>query len=264
VFRRRHSAAETPTADEDVLPVAPESARSRIAGEYGLRADASDLAEALVQADALWTPPRPGTLAPGVTALWPELVPPSLVGVRLWPALVAAASGPALVLADVRGGIRVILDLARADSRPGWVAAAAVARAARMPGSHQLWRHWQPELAAHAAHDLAPSCDGHTHLARPDVRGQYATALPQHDAWQMSRSWVPAELNPTLVEDTHWVVLGESDRPLRERNPEIRGRWDVTGLDEFAAALVAPYSPPGPLPPDVAAVVRAMLPVAVH
>jgi hypothetical protein len=222
------------------------------------------LADAIGQADPLWTSPGPGEVQRGVDAVFGGRPPASLIGVRLWPVPVHSASGPAMVLADLRHRVHVVVDVAPAPvnraPRPGWVAAATIAYGARMAGSHELWRHWSIELADHAPHEWTPSCEDHDHLARPNAQGLLVTGIPQHDAWMMSRSWLSGELAVPSVTDTRWVVLSASERPLRERERLIRGQWDVVSFAEFATVLTAPHDEDATLPPALATVVRMLLP----
>lgn len=225
---------------------------------------AASLALAIQQADALWAAPGTGEVQRGLNAVCGGRPPASLGGVQLWPVLVESGSGPALVLADVRHRVHVVVDIALGPSgrprRPGWVTAATVTHSARMPGSHPLWRNWQIELSDHAPHDWAPACEDHTHLARPNAQGKLVTAVPQHDAWMMSRSWLSAELTLPSVLDVRWVVLGASRRPLRERDPLIRSQWDAVCFAEFAVAVSEQYDDQTPPPASVATVLRMMLP----
>lgn len=219
------------------------------------------LAAAIAQTAPLWSPPAPAEVQRGTSAVCGGRPPVSVVGVQLWPVLPESTSGPALVLADIRRRIHVVVDVtpvAARTPRPGWVAASGIVHAARLPGSHPLWRHWQFELADHAAHEPSPACDGHVHLARPNAQGRLQTGLPQHDAWMMSRSWLPAELALPSTTDVRWVVLSSSDRPLRLREPSIHGTWDAVSYAEFAAGATTGYDPDEPLPASVAALLDLM------
>lgn len=222
------------------------------------------LALAITQADPLWAVPRAGEVQRGVDAICGGRASASLVGLQLWPVLLESTSGPALVLADVRRRVHVVVDIALAPSgrprRPAWVAAAAITHSARMPGSHPLWRHWQIELSDHAPHEWGPACADHTHLARPNAQGHMITGVPQHDAWMMSRSWLSTELALPSVPDVRWIVLGPSRRPLRERDPLIRGQWDTVSFSEFAAAAAGPFDADVPLAASVGTVLRMLLP----
>ena len=224
----------------------------------------SALALAITQADPLWAAPRTSEVQRGLDAICGGRAPAALVGVQLWPVLLDSASGPALVLADVRHRVHVVVDIALAAGgrprRPGWVAAAAITHSVRMPGSHPLWRHWQIELSDHAPHDWTPACDDHAHLARPNAQGHLVTGVPQHDTWMMSRSWLSAELALPSVPDVRWVVLGPTRRPLRERDPLIRGQWDTVSFSEFAGVAAGPPDADAPLAASVATVLRMLLP----
>ena len=247
----------------------------RIAARFGLRPWdgttapelVAPLADAIQQADQLWTAPQAGEVQRGVVALFGGRPPASLVGVRLWPVLTQSASGPALTLADVRHRVHAVVDVAHVPlgsassaPRPGWVAASGVALAARMSGSHELWRHWHPELSAHAPHDWSPACDDHAHLARANAQGQFVAGIPQHDAWVMCRSWLPRGLVVPSATDVRWIVLSASDRPLREREPLVRSRWEAVSFTEFAVALCGYYEADTGLPASIAAVLRTLLP----
>lgn len=223
------------------------------------------LASAIQQARALWGPPGIGGMQPGVTAVCGGRPPASLLGRQLWPVLVQSASGPALALTDIRYRIHVVVDVAHTIAgwppRPGWVPAAAVAHGARLAGSHPLWRRWQFELSDRTPHDWAPSCGDHTHLHRPNAQGRLVTGIPQHDAWTMSRSWLSSELALSSVTDVRWVVLSATDRPVRERESQIRSYWDAVSFAEFSTAVTAEYDSEVPLPPSVARVLRMMQPI---
>jgi hypothetical protein len=286
VFRRRPQVPLDPANPPRIAPQCeapssePEDAETttaadrlaRIAARFGLSpwedgAEAGAglaLADALYQCDPFWTTPRPGELQRGVHLLCGGRAPGALAGMRLWPVLGQSASGPALVLADIRHRVHVVVDVAQTGSgvpvRPGWVPASVVAPAPHMPGSHPLWRHWQIELADHAPHEPVAACADHTHLARPNAQGRFLTGIPQHDAWMMSRSWLPDDLVLPSVTDVHWVVFGSSSRSLRERDPLIRSRWDVVSFADFAELLAAGYEQDATLPPAVATVVRMLLP----
>lgn len=255
----------------DVTAPAATGELGRMAERFGLRprddtttaGQAAALAAAIQCADPLWTPPRPGQVQRAAQALCGGRAPDRLIGVELWP--VVTQSGPALVLADARRRARVVVDVhpARAGvHRPRWVAASAVVHSARMPGSFALWQHWRPELTAHAPHDWTPTCDGHVHLDRPNAQGMWTTAIPRHDAWMMSRSWLPAEIVLPHSTDARWIVLGPDDRPLRQRDPLVRSTWDVVCFEEFAAVMAAHFGTDAALDPAVATVVRLMLPGA--
>jgi hypothetical protein len=223
------------------------------------------LAAALWQADPLWAAPRAGEVQRGLDAICGGHPPAALIGVQLWPTLLESASGPALVRADVRHRVHVVVDIPLAPTgrprRPGWVAAASITHSARMPGSHPLWRHWQIELSDHAPHDWGAACADHTHLARPNAQGHLITGVPQHDAWMMSRSWLSPELALPSVPDVRWIVLGPTRRPLRERDPLIRGQWDTVSFGEFASAVAGQPDADAPqLPASVGTVLRMMLP----
>jgi hypothetical protein len=225
------------------------------------------LASAIQQARALWGPPGSGRMQPGVYAVCGGRPPASLLGRQLWPVLVQSDSGPALVLTDIRYRIHVVVDVAHTlggwPPRPRWVPAAAVAHSARLPGSHPLWRRWQFELNDRAPHDWTPSCADHLHLGRPNAQGRLVTGIPQHDVWTMSRSWLPSELRLPSVTDVRWVVLSATDRPIRERESEIRSRWDAVSFAEFAAAALAEHDSEAPLPTSLAAALRMMRPLPV-
>ena len=249
----------------------------RLAARFGLHPwDAGDrpaagppssvppLAVAIQRAAPLWSPPRGGGEVPlGVSALCGGHPPASLIGVPAWPVLIGSGSGPALVLADLSCRVHVVVDVAHSPSghpvRPRWIPAGVIAHGARMPGSHPLWRHWAPELCAHAPHAAAPTCESHTHLARPNAQGQLVTGVPQHDAWVMSRSWLPPEYVVPSAADAKWVVLGASDRPPRERDQLIRSRWDAVSFEQFAAVVAARHADDVTLPPALAVVLRMML-----
>jgi hypothetical protein len=222
------------------------------------------LASAIQQARALWGPPGYGRMQPGVSAVCGGRPPASLLGRQLWPVLVQSASGPALVLTDIRYRIHVVVDVAHTlggwPPRPRWVPAAVVAHGVRLPGSHPLWRRWQFELSDRAPHDWAPSCADHLHLGRPNPQGRLVTGIPQHDAWAMSRSWLSAKLGLASVTDVRWVVLSATDRPVRERESQIRSHWDAVSFAEFATAALAEYDDDAPLPTSLAAVLRMMRP----
>ena len=246
----------------------------RIARRFGLQAydDAAapssvpSLAAAIQQAAHLWAAARPGQLQEGVSAVFGARAPASLIGARLWPVLTESGSGPALMLADGRRRVHVVVDVAHLPSgrpvRPEWVPAAGIAPSARMSGSHQLWRHWHGELSAHTPHAWTPACDDHVHLARPNVQGQLVAGLPQHDAWVMSRSWLPSRFVVPFTSDTRWIVLSASERPLAERDHLIRSRWDAVSFEEFAAVVAAHHGADATLHPSIATVLRMMLPTA--
>jgi hypothetical protein len=251
----------------------PSDVLGRIAERFELRpwdpqavrpAGITVLAEAIAQAAQLWTAPGPGELQRGVEALFGGRAPATLIGIRLWPVLVQSASGPALVLADIRHRVHVVVDVAPAPlnraPRPGWTAAAAIAYGARIPGSHELWRHWSIELADHAPHEWMASCEDHNHMARPNAQGLLVTGIPQHDAWMMSRSWLPAELTVPSITDTRWVVLSASARPLRERERQVRSQWEVVSFADFATTLTAHHAEDPTLPFAVATIIRMLLP----
>jgi hypothetical protein len=286
VFRRRAQQATLEPAPQAVVPASPDvdpsadevaepsdyEELSRVLAPFALPpwdheaapVSGPALALAITQADPLWAAPRTGEVQRGLDAICGGRAPASLVGVQLWPVLVDSASGPALVLADVRHRVHVVVDIALAPSgrsrRPGWVAAAGITHSARMPGSHPLWRHWQIELSDHAPHDWTPACDDHLHLARPNAQGHLITAVPQHDAWMMSRSWLSAELALPSVLDVRWVVLGPTRRPLREWDPLIRGQWDTVSFSDFATVVAGPADADAPLPGSIATVLRMLLP----
>jgi hypothetical protein len=286
VFRRRaqHTVLEPapeaveiapPPADEFDEPSEPSDyeALERVLARFALPpwdhetapVSGPALAAAISQAETLWAAPRATEVQRGVHAICGGRPPASLIGVQLWPVLLESASGPALVLADVRHRVHVVVDIALAPNgrprRPGWVAAATITHSARMPGSHPLWRHWQIELSDHAPHDLGAACADHTHLARPNAQGHMTTGVPQHDAWMMSRSWLRSELALPSVPDVRWIVLSPTRRPLRDRDPLIRGLWDTVSFSEFATAIAGPPDADAPpLPPSVGTVLRMMLP----
>jgi hypothetical protein len=203
--------------------------------------DSSSLAGLIQRTDGLWIAPRAGEVQPGVNAVFGSRPPTELIGVRLWPVLISSGHGPALVLVDIHYRVRVVVDVARAPGglpyRPGWVAAATVSYGARMPGSHELWLDWARELSEHAPHDWTPACAEHAHLPRPDPHGQYVTAIPQHDAWLMSRSWVPSDLIVPSIADVRRIVLSRSERPLRARERRIRSRWDAVSFAQFGGVV---------------------------
>ena len=273
MFRRQSKPAP---ADADPVCLAPAEIPGelgRIAERFGLRpwsstltpTASSPLAAAIQRADSLWTAPRAGQVQAGIDVLCGARAPESLIGVEVWPVVIQSGGGPALVLVDLNRRVRIVVDVghlaAHGSTQPRWVPAATVARSARMPGSIPLWQHWRPELSAHTPHDWAGACEDHTHLDRPNVQGQLATAIPQHDAWVMSRSWLPAELVLPSATDARWVVLGASDRPLRQRDRLIRSTWDAVSFEEFAAALSAHHAVDPPLDPSIATVLRMMLPL---
>jgi hypothetical protein len=286
VFRRRaqHTVLEPapeaveiapPPADEFDEPSEPSDyeALERVLARFALPpwdhetapVSGPALVAAISQAETLWAAPRATEVQRGVHAICGGRPPASLIGVQLWPVLLESASGPALVLADVRHRVHVVVDIALAPNgrprRPGWVAAATITHSARMPGSHPLWRHWQIELSDHAPHDLGAACAAHTHLARPNAQGHMITGVPQHDAWMMSRSWLRSELALPSVPDVRWIVLSPTRRPLRDRDPLIRGLWDTVSFSEFATAIAGPPDADAPpLPPSVGTVLRMMLP----
>ena len=262
-----------PDPDSDGAAVIP-GELGRIAERYGLRpwsstatpTAVSPLAAAIQRADVLWAAPRAGQVQTGTDLLCGGRAPESLIGVEAWPVVLQSGGGPALVLVDLNRRVRVVVDVGpmavHGSAQPGWVPAATVARCARMPGSFQLWQHWRPELSAHTPHDWSAACEDHTHLDRPNAQGQLTTAIPQHDAWTMSRSWLPTELVLPAASDARWVALNASDRPLRQRNRLIRSTWDVVSYEEFAAGLAAHRAADPPLDPAIATVLRMMLPVA--
>lgn len=272
MFRRRApgstagSGPEPAGAAAPVTPAQPVGELARIAARFGLQppdpAAGPSLAEAIVHADELWTAPRPGEIQRGVGAMFGGCPPVSLTGIRLWPVFGGSQREPDLILADALNRAHVVVDVAPTASAapPAWVAAADVARCPRMPGSHQLWRHWQPELGARVPHDWTPACEGHTHLARSDLHGHQVSAIPQHDAWVMSRSWLPREVTMPSADDVRWIVLTASDQPLRERQPLIRSRWDSVSFARFATVVTEPYDDDASLSPSLAAVLRLMLP----
>lgn len=268
------SPAAPPDRDDEPADAEATDALARIAERFGLRpwepdadtapGSVATLAGAIQQADQLWAAPGPGEVQRGVEAIFGGRAPAALIGVRLWPVLVQSATGPAMVLADIRHRVHVVVDVPPAPvnraPRPGWVAAAAVAYGARMAGSHELWRHWAIELTDHAPHECTPACEGHNHLARPNAQGMLVTGIPQHDAWMMSRSWLSGELAIPSVTDTRWIVLSASPRPLRERERLVRSQWDVVSFGEFATVLAAHHDGESALAPAVATVVRMLLP----
>jgi hypothetical protein len=227
------------------------------------RVDGPTLGAALAQADLLWDAPRPGEAQPGLTAVFGGFPPASLIGVRLWPVLVRPHGAAVLVLADVRHQVHVVVEVASAidgqTPRPKWVSAASISHGTRLPGSVELWRHWAIELSDHAPHEWSAGCDGHNHLPRPNAQGHLVTAIPQHDAWVMSRTWLPGELVVPSVTDVRWLVLSASDRPLKEREPQVRSRWDAVSYADLAGALAARYADTA-LPDAVAAVLELLPP----
>jgi hypothetical protein len=222
------------------------------------------LAAAIAQVGELWAAPRPGQVQDGVAAVCGGRVPASLLGIRLWPVLSQSGARPALLLADIHHRVHVVVDIVTTDRtlRPSWVAAATVDRGPRAPGSHYLWRHWNPELFAHAPHDWTSACDEHAHLARADAQGRLVAAVPQHDAWVMSRSWLAAELVMVSITDVHWVVLSPSAHPLRERDRRIQSQWQAVSFDDFAAVLATHHDADAALPYSDATLLQLMLPPA--
>jgi hypothetical protein len=268
-------AEEPPGWRDDAAEDEPSDELARIAARFELQpwdpaalrpAGVTVLADAIQQAGQLWTSPGPAEVQRGVEAIFGGRPPASLIGVRLWPVLVQSTSGPALVLADIRHRVHVVVDVAPAPvnraPRPGWTAAAAIAYGARMPGSHDLWRHWSIELADHAPHEWVASCEDHNHMPRPNAQGLLVTAIPQHDAWMMSRSWLPGEFTVPSVTDTRWVVLSASVRSLRVRERLVRSQWDAVSFADFAGALTEHYAEDPTLPFTIATVVRMLLPPA--
>lgn len=257
--------AEPQAAEPPSVELAQLAARFGLA-PWDVRTDDAppSLAAAIAAAGPLWGAPRAGEVQPGVTAIFGGHPPASVVGVRLWPVPVSTESGPALVLADIRHRVHVVVDAVRlpngAAPQPGWAAAATVSYGARLPGSSELWLHWAPELADHAPHEWTTGCDVHAHLARPNAHGQWVTAIPQHDAWMMSKSWVSPELVVPSIADVRWVVLSASARPLKQRELKIRSRWDVVSFAAFGTAVAAGYDEHAPLPTSVARLLRLLLP----
>lgn len=220
------------------------------------------VAEALVGAPELWTAPRTGEVQLGAAALCGGRAPRRLAGMQLWPAL--TRSGPALVLGDAHRRVRVVVDVEPAIAAPPrrleWVPAGTVAPLPRMPGSHRLWRRWQPELIAAAAHEWGPACEEHAHVSRAGAQGQLVAGIPRHDAWVMTRAWLPEALLLPDVSDVHWVLLSASDQPARGREPLLHSHWDAVSYAELAGVL-ARWRAGRPAPaPGIAAVLQLVLP----
>jgi hypothetical protein len=260
VFGRRAQQrvpVEPPAADEDAALNDADSPPEQ-------RVDGPTLCAALAQADLLWDAPRPGEAQSGLTAVFGGFPPASLIGVRLWPVLVRPHGAAVLVLADVRHQVHVVVEVASAidgqSPRPKWVSAASISHGARLPGSVELWRHWAIELSDHAPHAWSSGCDGHNHLPRPNAQGHLVTAIPQHDAWVMSRTWLPTDLVVPSVTDVRWLALSASDRPLKEREPDLRSRWDAVSYADLAGALVGRYETDSALPDAVGAVLELLPP----
>jgi hypothetical protein len=261
--RRLHLVVDEPPAPEQE---SPPDALAELATRFGLRpygeVDAAALTTAIALADPLWAAPRAGEMQAGVAAFFAGFPPAGLVGSRVWPIPVRSASGPALVLADVRHRVHAVVDVALSPAgrapRPPWVAAAAISYGARMAGSADLWRHWAIELTDHAPHEWTPGCEGHHDLPRPNAQGLLVTAIPQHDAWVMSRSWLPSEFVVPSVTDVRWIALSPAERSVKEREAAIRSRWDSVSFAAFGTALAARYD--DALPDPVATILRMLLP----